>query len=224
MNDRVRQKGEIPLPRSLRLYETIAPVLTHLEELGASIGMFISTPTRSSLVERFEAEFNLSLPDAVREFYIKHADGLFLHWTIDALDVQGNLTIASLNELRLARQRWLNSDQGPKPIAKRVEPLDTALKTWERMANWLPIWEEGNGDLGCIDAATGQIVWHCHDWADGGDGTNGYVIESDILNLIRNWASVCFSTPKSLSWWHVTSATQDAADWNSDEFDARCRL
>lgn len=207
----------------MKLYEIICPVLMHVEQLGAAIDVSIKAPTKMSRVDRFEFDFGLNMPDSIRQFYTDVADGLTIAWHIDDYALQGRIEIASLKELRLFRERWLSGDRGPKPESKYFDDIGAALTVWERMANWIPIWDEGNGDLGCIDTNTGQVVYHAHDWW-APTGNNGNPIEANILSLIENWSRVSFAYTPDRSWRAITSPFRDAVDWGADDFDPRCRV
>jgi cell wall assembly regulator SMI1 len=214
-----RGRTEAAAMTTFKLYETLAPVLLHLERLGASVTLSISEPTRLSRMTRFEDEFGLPLPESLKEFYTEVADGLLVSWSLEEPKLYGGVSIASFAELRLQRQRWMSAYEDIKPSGAYVKDMDRAMATWERMKDWLPIHDEGSGDQICVDARSGNIVWYSHASAD----YTGNVIDQDILRWIRNWSHLCFGHAEG-GWYSTTSPGARSAEWNSDEFHSLCRI
>lgn len=203
---------------TFKLYETLAPVLLHLERLGASVALSISAPTRPSRTARFEEEFGLQLPETLKEFYTEVADGILLSWSLDEPKLYGGISIASFAELRLLRQRWMSAYEDINPSVAHVEDRDRATATWERMKDWLPV-DETSGDQVCIDSRSGNVVTYSHESYD----STGNVIDQDVFSWIRNWSRLCFVHADG-GWYGATSPGAKSADWRSDAFHHSCRI
>lgn len=204
---------------TFQLYETLAPVLPHLERLGASVTLSIAAPTRSSRMTRFEEEFGLPLSETLKHFYSEVADGILVSWSLDEPKLYGGISIASFTEFRLQRQRWMSAYEDVRPSGGHAEDIDRAMATWERMKDWLPIDDEGSGDQICVDSQSGNVVTYSHESYD----FTGNVIEQDLFSWIRNWSRLCFVHAEG-GWYATTSPGARSADWNSDEFHPLCRL
>lgn len=112
----------------------------------------------------------------------------------------------------MQRQRWC-TDQLDCEGYQGITVDDTVYP--ERFP-WVPLIEEGNGDLVCLDAGTGRIAIWCH------DEFKFVTLGSSIGTFLENWSKVCFQSPKGLYWPRGVDA--HGVDWHSDEFDDCFRI
>jgi hypothetical protein len=75
---------------------------------------------------------------------------------------------------------------------------------------------QGDGDAFCVVTGPGgnPVVFHRHDWYDGGTGENGHRVAPDFLSFLRGWAGVCFTAPTSLDW--PAAFTEGGVAWTAD--------
>ena len=101
-----------------------------------------------------------------------------------------------------------------------------ARRTAERMRHWLGFHTEGNGDRFCVDTSLdpAPVVFDQHDWYDGGTGENGRRLADSLLQFFKDWAQVCFQSPRSLWWPSVFKKDGAGIDWSSAEFREPFRL
>jgi hypothetical protein len=134
----------------------------------------------------------LPFPKQLQEFYLKYANGLVYSW--EQKDHSGFLMIPSLERLVENYDGWkelvLWMDHDAFP---HVADPALAKKTYKRMKKWLPLMIPGMPDGFCVDCgAKGAVVFHRHDWYDGGTGSNGHVIAKDLKTFIDHWSRVLF--------------------------------
>jgi len=93
------------------------------------------------------------------------------------------------------------------------------------MWHWLPVIEEGNGDLICQDlnAPGCPVIFNQHDWLDGGTGNNGHVMASNWWKFLAGWGSVCFQLPQSMYWPSSFRAVGGIA-WKGKQFRSPYRI
>lgn len=209
--------------RAVPLFSMIAPCILYLEERGARIHVSLREPVRPKKIAAFEREFGLTLSPGLRDFYVNGSDGLFVSWSMPDSDDFGQIPIPDLEDLRILRQNWVNTDRHPDNLnLEHADDPSLGRQTWESMQFWIPLWDEGNGDRVCVDTATDAVVLHQHDWNDAGTGQNGVVLETDLITFIDRWAGNCFVGPSSLSWNNV--AAGGTVNWFSEEFPSEYRL
>jgi hypothetical protein len=100
-----------------------------------------------------------------------------------------------------------------------TENPELAKRTAARMWDWLPVIAEGNGDLICVDLGVPShpVIFHQHDWMDGGTGDNGHLLADNWGEFLAKWATVCFQFPKSL-WWPSAFKPGGGIAWEGEQF------
>jgi len=99
-----------------------------------------------------------------------------------------------------------------------VEDAKLAKQIYQRMKLWLPFQIEGEADCFCIDCDSpeGAVVYHQHDWYDGGSGENGHVLASSLGAFLQSWGRVCFASPANLYW--PSAFARKGVNWTSRYF------
>jgi hypothetical protein len=102
--------------------------------------------------------------------------------------------------------------------AMRDEEDPRAKRVYQTMLRWVNFHAEGNGDTFALDTSVEPhpVVFNQHDWNDGGDGTNGFLLGKDLNDFMTRWGTLCFQRPRSLWWLDVRK--DHRVDWESDEF------
>lgn len=168
------------------------------------------------------------LPSALIEFYREVGDGMLFHWATGGSDelVFANIEFPPLLELAEAsderRSRGVEFDDTYEYSG--VKDRQLAKRTARRMRRWFTFHYEGNGDTFCLDTGVdpAPVVFHQHDWVDGGSGDNGRRMGQTLRAFMEEWSQVCFQFPSSLWWPRVL--TGSGVNWQSDAFDPRFRL
>jgi hypothetical protein len=185
----------------MRLLTKLWPTLQFLERRDIAVALVISQPVKERKLKRFEEKAEVCLPHDVSAFYLEGSDGLYCYW--ETASEYGSFQIPSLQDLRQRLISWgnleLSLDDSSFPY---VDDEDLAKKTFARMAHWIPF--------------SGAVVFHQHDWMDGGTGENGAKMANGLLDFIWGWATVCFQRPTSLYWPDVLMG--DGVDWLSSAF------
>jgi cell wall assembly regulator SMI1 len=168
-----------------------------------------------------------SLPHDLRQFYLAVGDGLSFRWEAESGEEYppfANFQIPSLSCLAAQYFDWrelalYSPEKAEEYGFPHTKDPELAKRTAARMWHWLPIIEEGNGDELCIDLSlpSGPVIYHQHDWMDGGTGENGYLLAESWSAFLTRWGSVCFQFPKSL-WWKSTLAPGGGVAWAGEQF------
>jgi cell wall assembly regulator SMI1 len=176
-------------------------VTRHLNKLDIVPKLTKLPPLDMSMLRGLRQKLGLSLPADLHDLYLNYAGGLMYSWFAEG--AFGALQIPMPKDLSKQLRGWkelvLWMDDYDFP---HVKNSTLARKTYAKMKHWLPLIGEGNGDGFCLDCAssTGAVVFHQHDWYDGGSGDNGHVVAPDLRRFIENWATVCFTSPRQLFW------------------------
>lgn len=194
----------------LNLLDQLTRATQHLDSLGIASEGYLYEPAPVESIEAFEREFSLTLPRDFVSLYNLQSDGFTFSWEAD--DASGYAYLPALNELRLQRQSWC-TDQLDCAGFKNITLDDTEHP---ELFPWLPLVDEGNGDLLCLDTDTGKITLWNHAVFEL------ITLGSSLHTFLENWSRFCFQTPKGLYWPRV--ANDDGVDWENDEFDDRFRL
>jgi cell wall assembly regulator SMI1 len=188
------------------LFDTVR---RHLERLGIACEIEAGIPATEKTVTKAETKMKVRLPTDLREFYETIGDGFSLRWQADSDGKApfANLQVPTLKYLAGMYTGWREMAlYAPEKADKYGFPYtkDPALakRTAARMWHWLPVLEEGNGDLICQDLSDPgcPVIFNKHDWLDGGTGENGHIMAPHLPAFLADWGSVCFQFPKSLYW------------------------
>jgi cell wall assembly regulator SMI1 len=189
----------------------------HLRQAGAKCVLRKGRPASGAAVHRAEAQLGLLLPQQLKDVYLRYGNGVLLRWERGA--DRGRLDFPTVEGLVEQHRGWkelvLWKDGHDFP---HVADSGRARATYAGMKSWLPLVEEGNGDYFCVVAGQGgnPVVFHQHDWDDGGTGENGHRVAPDLLSFLRGWAGVCFTAPTGLHW--PAAFTEGGVAWTADHF------
>ena len=208
----------------------IDEAITRLNQLGVEVDSAAGRTTTDRQLKAAEARMGIRLPHDLREFYQEVGNGFAMYWQSKEAQNWGGLSAPPLKELAGLHREWNEiSVYTPEAAEKYGFPYtkDPALakRTAARMRHWLPLNGEGNGDVICIDLGTpdGEVIFHAHDWMDGGTGDNGLVLATNWREFVAGWASVCFQQPKDL-YWPASFLSGGGVDWSGSRFRDPFRL
>jgi cell wall assembly regulator SMI1 len=202
-------------------------VRRHLERHGVVCDISIGEPASAQELAAVENELGVTLPGELREFYTTVGNGYSMYWNADASNARnpwGSLQVLSLVSLAEVYTGWRGMALYDSEAADRygfpyTKNPTLAKQTAARQWHWLPVIEEGNGDLICVDLSVsgGPVVFHQHDWLDGGTGDDGHVLAPGWGAFLNGWGSVCFQNPAGLYWPHCFLPGGGVA-WDGEEF------
>ncbi len=182
----------------------------HVERQGVECAAPSGKPASEKAVAAVEAKLKVRLPTELREFYRTVADGYAMFWQADPDDANqpfGGLQVPKLSSLAEMYSGWrgmalYNSEQAEKYGFPYTKDPALAKRTAARQWHWLPVINEPNGDLICLDlsAPGGPVIFHKHDWLDGGTGDDGHLLAPSWREFLMGWGSVCFQFPDGLYW------------------------
>jgi hypothetical protein len=201
----------------------------HLAGLGIAAGVeFGPALTESKLRELLDAGGDPRCPESVLAVYHELGDGFCFRWSEDQspdapMDDEAHKADLTFPPLSVLIQRrlesstvwWVTQDFS----GFNVDDVELANRTGRGMANWSWFYEEPNGDELCVDFATGQIVYHQHDWFDCGTGGNGDLMGADLPAFLTRWATVCFTCPGGRYW--PEALTPEGVAWTPEFFTAK---
>lgn len=188
----------------------LAAVRRHVEWQGVACSVTCGKPAPEKAVAATEAKLKVRLPAELRAFYRTVGDGYSMFWEADPNDSKqpfGGLRVPTLSSLAELSDGWrglalYTPEQAEKYGFPYTKDPALAKRTAARMWHWLPVIEEGNGDLICLDlSAPGcPVVFHRHDWMDGGTGDDGHPLAPNWSAFLTGWGGVCFQFPQGLYW------------------------
>jgi cell wall assembly regulator SMI1 len=190
--------------------ELLDAVRRHVEQQGVGCAISGGKPASEKAVAATEGKLKVRLPAELQEFYRTVADGYAMFWQADENDAKqpfGGLEVPKLSALAEMYSAWrgmalYTPEQSDKYGFPYTKDPALAKRAAARQWHWLPVIEEGNGDLICVDlsAPGGSVVFHKHDWLDGGSGDDGHPLAPSWRAFLANWGSVCFQLPDGLYW------------------------
>ena len=189
----------------------------HLRQLGAKCVLRKGRPATSAAVHRAEAQLGLLLPQQLKDVYLRYGDGVLFRWKQGGDG--GRLELPTVEGLVEQYQGWkrlaLRMDDYAFP---HVADPGRSRETYAGMKSWLPLVVHGDGDGFCVVTGPGgnPVVYHRHDWYDGGTGENGRRVAPDLLSFLRGWAGVCFTAPTGLCW--PAAFTAGGVAWTAEHF------
>jgi cell wall assembly regulator SMI1 len=199
------------------LDELLDRVQGHLRQAGAKCVLRKGRPATSAAVHRAEAQLGLLLPQQLKDVYLRYGDGVLFRWERGA--DWGRLDLPTAEGLVEQYRGWkevvLWKDGYDFP---HVTDPGQAKETYAGMKSWLPVAVHGDGDGFCVVTGPGgnPVVYHRHDWYDGGTGENGRRVAPDLLSFLRGWAGVCFTAPTGLHW--PAAFTAGGVAWTAAHF------
>ena len=208
-------------------------VRRHVEGQGVGCAVTSGKPASEKAVAAAEAKLKVRLPTELREFYRTVADGYAMFWEADPNDSKqpfGGLQVPKLSSLAEMYSGWrgmalYNPEQADKYGFPYTKDPALAKRTAARQWQWLPVIEEGNGDLICLDLSvpSGQVIFHKHDWLDGGTGYDGHPLAQSWRAFLASWGSVCFQDPNGLYWPSCFQSGGGVA-WDGEQFRSPFRV
>jgi cell wall assembly regulator SMI1 len=215
------------LVRAMDYKSLFDTVRSHVVGQGAACEVRGGKLATEKALAKVEAEIKVRLPAELREFYRTMGNGFSLRWEASSDDNKApfaNFQVPTLKYLASMYTGWREMClYSPAKAEKYGFPYtnDPALakRTAARMWNWLPVIEEGNGDLICQDLSDPScpVVFNQHDWLDGGTGDNGHLLAPNWPAFLIGWGSVCFQLPQSL-YWPACFQPAGGVAWAGEEF------
>jgi cell wall assembly regulator SMI1 len=212
------------------LFDTVR---RHLDRQGVACEIEAGKPATNKVLTKAETKMKIRLPAELRAFYQIIGDGFSLWWQADADDLKkpfGSLQVPTLSYLARMYVDWRKTSLYSQEKAEKYGfpyTKDPALakRTAARMWHWLPVIEEGNGDLICQDLSDPScpVIFNQHDWLDGGTGDNGHFLAPNWWAFLRDWGRVCFQYPKSM-YWPSCFRPRGGVVWNSKQFRSPYRI
>jgi hypothetical protein len=161
----------------------------------------------------------IALPASMRDFYLQVGNGIVFSWT-NYRRAHGQLRFLPIEicAKSAANCEWVDKDD-----FRNTDDPALAKKTAKRMRNWIPFQDFGNGDQLCIDTgiASEPVVFHKHDWFDGGDGNNGHVLGLSLKEFLTDWSQVCFQDPR---YWSDLFLEPHGMNWDDKQISDQFRL
>jgi cell wall assembly regulator SMI1 len=214
-------------------HEILDAVSRHVERQGVDCAVTSGKPASEKAVAAAEAQLKVRLPAELREFYRTVADGYAMSWQADPNDSDqpfGGLQVSELSSLAAMYSGWrgmalYNPEQAEKYGFPHTQDPALAKRTAARQWHWLPVIEEGNGDLICLDLSvpSGPVTFHMHDWLDGGSGDDGHPLAQSWGAFLVGWGSVCFQFPDGL-YWPSCFQSGGGVSWGSGQFRSPFRV
>jgi len=208
-------------------------VRRHVERQKVDCAVTSGNPASEKAVAATEAKLKVRLPAELREFYRTVADGYAMFWQVDPNDAKqafGCLQVPKLSSLAEMYSGWrgmalYNPEQAEKYGFPYTKDPALAKRTASRQWHWLPVIKEGNGDLICLDLSVsgGPVIFHKHDWLDGGTGNDGHPLASSWRAFLAGWGSVCFQFPDGL-YWPPCFKPGGGVAWDSEQFRSPFRV
>lgn len=200
-------------------------VRRYVRELGAETTFRRGPSLTVDHVERVCGTSAIPVPNSVADLYLECGDGVYFSW--EHGDASAAVSLPPLSDLAvpsLDKVNWRIEWSDTYDFRYTRDPT-LAKQTAMRMRQWLPIFEEGNGDSMCVDTASdpAPVVFNRHDWFDGGTGENGHVLGDSLLGFLTAWSSVCFQGPGG-HWWPSVFRQTGGIDWSNAEFRDPFRL
>lgn len=207
--------------------ELISTVQRHVKALGCVCEVEAGGHITDNAISKAESRMKIRFPVELRQFYLEVGDGLSLRWKGDSDDPKApfaNLSVPSLANLASTYLSWQQISLYTPAKAKKYGFPHTkdpalAMQTAAKMWHWMPVIEEGNGDMISFDLSDPScpVIFDQHDWFDGGSGDNGHQLSTGWQEFLTGWGSVCFQFPKSLYWPTCFRPGQGVA-WDSNGF------
>lgn len=192
------------------LERLLGPGVERLLSLGIEPELTTRPLVDSDQLDAFNAEFRLVLPESFRHIYAE-TDGFDISWR-DGRDC-GSFTCPTLYELRLFRQRWMNSGF-PKDRTAWFSPEGHPRHEIAPLWDWLPFEDSGGGDLMCVDCTTGQVVMFDHETLEP-SGSNGAIFADSLTQYIERCGSLCFPIIWCAHLRSCSDSSERRIDWTS---------
>lgn len=215
-------------------YEQLfAMVRRHLEDLEIACEIKAGKIATEKMIAKIEANIKVRLPADLRNFYLTVGNGFHLFWEKDSDQPKtpfGGVRVPTLKYLASMYTGWremalYSPEEAEEYGFPHTKDPALAKRTAARMWHWLPVLEEGNGDMICLDLSDpmGPVIFNKHDWLDGGTGDNGHLLAPNWRAFLVGWGSVCFQDPKNF-YWPSSFQERGGVDWSGDAFQDPYRI
>jgi hypothetical protein len=204
----------------------------HVERQGVGCTATSGKPASEKAVAATEAKMKLRLPAELRDFYRTVGNGYWMFWEADPNDSKqpfGGLQVPTLSSLAEMYRGWRGLALYTPELAEKygfpyTKDPSLAKRTAARQWHWLPVIEEGS-DLICLDLgdASCPVIFHRHDWMDGGSGDDGHLLAPSWRSFLAGWGSVCFQFPAGL-YWPSCFRPDGGVAWDSELFRSPFRV
>jgi cell wall assembly regulator SMI1 len=205
----------------------------HVEKQGVECSDICPRPASEKALRETETKLGIRIPAELREFYRTIGNGYSMNWQADEHDAKqpfGGLQVYSLSELAGTYTGWrglalYTPERAEKYGFPYTKDPELAKRTAARQWHWLPIIDHANGDLICVDlsVAEGPVIFHSHDWLDGGTGDDGHVLATSWKAFVAGWGSVCFQEPNTC-YWPPCFVPGGGVDWTHPFFRSPFRM
>ena len=110
----------------------VARCVAFLQSQDIEVSTRIREPATRATLTAYEEEFNLQFSPRFAAFYLECTDGLSIEWDAPASDAFCVVDIATLTELRLLRQQWVNFDHhSDQKDFRYVKDRELAERSWQ---------------------------------------------------------------------------------------------
>jgi cell wall assembly regulator SMI1 len=211
----------------------VETVRRYLKGQGIDCAVTAGKPVNGKALAKTESEMQVRLPADLREFYRSIGDGLSIFWEAEPNDAHrpfGGLYVPTLASHAALYRGWremalYSPEQAEKYGFPYTKDPALAKRTAARMWHWLPVIEEGNGDMICQDLSDrgGPVIFHKHDWLDGGSGDDGHLLAPNWGAFLAGWGSVCFQFPEG-HYWPSCFRPGGGVDWGGEHFRSPYRV
>lgn len=216
-------------------YDTLFnSVQSHLERQGVECQIQVGKIASDKAISKIESKLSIQIPDELKEFYQSVGNGYTFFWEANTGDSRKSITtllqVPTLANLASMYVGWREMVLYTPEAAEKygfpyTEDPALAKQTAARMWHWLPVIEEGNGDMFSLDLSMpgGPVIFDRHDWMDGGTGNNGHLLASNFKTFLIAWGGVCFQSPESL-YWPSCLRPEGGIDWDNEQFRSPFRV
>jgi cell wall assembly regulator SMI1 len=207
-------------------------VRQHLKRLGVESELVAGARVIDKALDKIERKLSIKFPGDLRELYLALGDGFVFSWKDTAREGKPFAAVAfpTLSDLAGLYKGWRQMALYTPEAAEKygfpytADPV-LAKRTAASVWHWLPVLDEGNGDMICQDLVDPgcPIIFNKHDWMDGGSGDNGHFLAWGWHHFLHDWGRVCFQMPKNL-WWPGCFRTGGGIEWDGDGFHEPFRI
>jgi hypothetical protein len=175
-------------------------VCRHLDKLGVKYELLRSDPLSGAEAARARDAGDMPWPEQLWEILTEFANGFTFRWPADQIDAEPFCEIEfpdwrGIQQGRVYLLEFL--DEVHEEFFRRAGDPELAKMLAAKGTSWFPFLADANADQVVVDARTGHVRLHLHDWCDGGSGDNGFFMAESLKWFFDGWSRVCFAQPLS---------------------------